>query len=167
MEIKKIDSETLAGLVESARQSPRGRSHLNMHPQLDDPIQRLLVAVEPDSYIRPHRHSQSGKWEWVSVLHGSFYIFIFDDKGRILDKHLLRAQGSGTKIIELPPGCWHSLLSLETGSVFFEMKPGPYTPAEEKDFAVWAPKEQAEAVPMFIDWLQQAEPGDQVITSTN
>ena len=159
--MKTIDHETLAGLVESARQSPRRRSHLNLHPQLDDPVQRLLAAMEPDSYVRPHRHSQAGKWECFSVLHGSFYVFIYDEHGRILDKHILHAQGKGTKIIELPPGCWHSLLCLESGSVFFEVKPGPYTETEDKDFAAWAPAEQTPAVAKFIDWLQRAEAGDQ------
>lgn len=162
METKKIDSEVLAELIELARQSPRRRSHLNMHPRLDDPVQRLLVAMEPDSYVHPHRHPQLEKWEYLSILQGSFKVFVFNESGRILEMHLLSAQSKGIKVIELAAGCWHSLLSLESGSVFFEIKPGPYSPLEDKNFASWAPKEQADAVPEFIKWLQQAGVGDQL-----
>ena len=166
METKKIDSETLTGLVDSAKQSPRRRNNLNLHAQLDDPIQRLVIAMEPDSYIRPHRHAQPGKWECFIVLQGSFNLFIFDDIGRVLEKYHLCAQETGVKIVEVPQGCWHSVLSLERGSVFFEVKPGPYTALEDKDFAAWAPKEQAQEAQDFIDWLRQAEPGDQAPAMT-
>jgi cupin fold WbuC family metalloprotein len=61
--ISYVDRSTIADLVERAQRSPRGRLNFNLHPQLDDPIQRLLNAGGPGSYIRPHRH-RPGIWEW-------------------------------------------------------------------------------------------------------
>ena len=39
-----------------ARESPRRRVILPFHKHSGDPLHRMLNAVQPDSYIRPHRH---------------------------------------------------------------------------------------------------------------
>jgi hypothetical protein len=47
----------------------------------------------------------------------------------------------------VPAGTFHCLVSLESGSVFFEAKAGPYDPATDRDWPLWAPAEgDAEAL---------------------
>lgn len=51
-------------LKESAKASPRRRANHNVHKSYEDLVQRLFIAMEPDSYVRPHRHTQQHKWEF-------------------------------------------------------------------------------------------------------
>jgi hypothetical protein len=41
----------------------------------------------------------------------------------------------------IPTGVYHALVALEAGSIFFEVKAGPYDPASAKEFGPWAPAE--------------------------
>lgn len=62
--------------------------------------------------------------------------------------------------VELPPGVWHSLVSLAPDTVLFEVKPGPYRPTGENDFAAWAPLEGATASAAFVEWVARAAVGE-------
>ena len=157
--IKQIDNQQLDELIRQAQQSPRRRAHLNLHETLDDPVQRLVVAMEVDSYIRPHQHPQAEKWELLSVLRGVMQMVLFNPQGMIQDK-LTLAAGGPCYCVEIPPGTWHTLLALEAGSVFSEVKQGPYIPFSDKDFATWSPQENTDRVAGFLDWLKQAKVGD-------
>ncbi len=51
--MKKIDQEMFSALSSVAQSSERLRQNLNFHDSFDDPSQRMLVAIEPGSYVRP------------------------------------------------------------------------------------------------------------------
>ena len=55
--------------------------------------------------------------------------------------------------INIPSGTFHSLLSFEPGSVFFEAKSGPYRPLSPEEKAAWAP---AEADPGAAAYLEHS-----------
>ncbi len=135
-----IDDKVIEALSLEARQSSRLRKNLNIHQDYDEPCQRLLNAVEPGSYIRPHRHLSPPKPECFVLLRGRLAIVIFDDRGEV-ERVLELSRGAGTLGADIPDGTWHSIVSLEAGSVFFETKPGPYVPLSDKDWAPWAPAE--------------------------
>ena len=78
--MKQITPAMLATLGQQAQASPRRRANLNLHPQLDDPIQRLAIAMEPDTYVRPHRHPHT--WEMLHPLAGRFVVLEFDESAR-------------------------------------------------------------------------------------
>ena len=52
--------------------------------KLSDPSQRLAIAMEPETYIRPHRYGQS--WELLTALRGRFVVLNFDDLGTVADR---------------------------------------------------------------------------------
>ena len=138
----------LADLSLEATRSPRLRMNRNLHQSPAELCQRLFNAMEPASYIRPHRHSQPAIAETIIAVRGSFLLVRFDDRGAILEAHRFgagaRAEADGLAAgVEASAGCWHTLLSLEAGSIFFEAKPGPYDPAAPREFATWAPEEGA------------------------
>lgn len=54
--MKQITLSDMQQQSEAAATSPRLRAHRNFHPELSDPVQRLAIAMEPGTYIRPHRH---------------------------------------------------------------------------------------------------------------
>jgi cupin fold WbuC family metalloprotein len=110
----------------------------NFHEDLDDPINRLLNAMEPDTYLRPHRHCNPDKNEVFILLRGKVAIFIFDDSGKITETVILDPR-NGCYGGEIAPGVWHGLLVLESGSVIYEIKPGPFAPVSPENFAPWSP----------------------------
>lgn len=155
--MKRLDAERLCQLRAEAAASPRRRMNLNLHASSDDPVQRLCNAFEPDSYVRPHRHG-AGVWELFLVLGGHAAVLMFDNAGRVTERTELQAGGE-TQVAELPPGVWHSLVALTPNTVLFEVKPGPYRPTGENDFATWAPKEGAPGADAFVKWMAHATVG--------
>ena len=134
-----LDRTLLAELSAAARLHPRRRLNRNLHA-MDDPSHRLLNAIEPGSYVRPHRHGTPPKSETIVLVAGAVGLVIFDGIGTILGRQRLDAGGERFGA-DLGPDVWHTLVSLSEGTVFFETKPGPYVKPVEADLAPWAPEE--------------------------
>lgn len=109
----------------------------NLHA-MDDVVHRLLNATEPGTYVQPHRHTGPGKVETLVVLAGRGAVLLFDDAGRVVETTLLSPSGPAL-VAEVPAGAWHTLVALEPGTVWFEVKAGPYAAPPAKDVAAWAP----------------------------
>jgi len=101
--ISYVDRDRIADLIERARRAPRGRLNLNLHPRLDDPVQRLLNAGSPGSYVRPHRH-RPAIWELVLALTGHIDALVFDAGGRIIRRVPLKAGGTASSKIRAASG---------------------------------------------------------------
>lgn len=67
-------------------------------------------------------------------------MLLFDDAGQLTEKFALAAGGPRYGL-EIQPGVWHTLISEASGTLLVEIKPGPYAPLPEEDFAPWAPAE--------------------------
>jgi len=153
--MKIIDRKSLDSASQAAIQSPRRRSNWNLHEKFDDPIQRLFNAIEPGTYIRPHRHGQPATWELFLVVRGSAVLLIFDDSGTVTERFLMAAGGPQMGV-EIPPRAWHTMASLEPGTVFFEVKQGPYVPPQQENVASWAPSEGDARTAEFEAWFRSA-----------
>lgn len=147
-----IDAALLDTLSAAAGDSPRRRRNLNFHPRDDSACHRLLNAMEPDSYVRPHRHLDAEKDETFVVLRGRFGVVTFDDTGRVTSARVLAP--AATMGVTLPAGTWHSIVALEPGSVFLEAKAGPYLPLDEAEKAPWAPGEGEAGARAFLEGLR-------------
>lgn len=160
--MKRVTTTVMEALTRQAATAARGRANLNWHPQLDDPVQRFLNAIEPGSYVRPHRHSAPPRWELFVVLSGAAVILLLDDAGVVTERVDLDA-AAAVRAVEIPAGAWHTVAARVPGTVLFEFKPGPYAAPADKDFVVWAPIE-GDAV--CADWVARflaAVPGTQFI----
>jgi len=159
MSMKLFDEHLLDDLVAQAKASPRLRANHNVHENLEDPVQRLFIAIEPGSYVRPHRHPEAEKWEFFMVVRGRLAALLFDGWGKLLRREEL-LPGGPVYGFEIPPNTWHCVVALESGSAFFEVKQGPYSPLDDKDFAAWSPREGAPGCAEFVSWLAMAQVGD-------
>ena len=157
--LRKIDQALLTELIESSRHSPRRRDFYNLHASHDEPVQKLFIAMQQDSYIRPHRHMQKEKTELFMTIRGRFALLLFEDSGRVMQRVELTPQGE-VFACEVRPGTWHTVVALEDDSVFFEAKQGPYIALSDKDFAPWSPAEQTPQVSAFLNWLSSCHEGD-------
>ncbi|MEY8720086.1 WbuC family cupin fold metalloprotein [Bacteroides stercorirosoris] len=134
--MKLISEELLDSVTREAQGNPRLRMNYNFHESLDAPIHRLLNALEPGTYLPPHRHTD--KEETYVVLRGSLLAFFYDDLGNVTEKVSLNSS-AGIYGLEIPSGTWHSIIALESGTVIFEIKSGPYRSLPPEDIAPWAP----------------------------
>ncbi|THB82720.1 cupin fold metalloprotein, WbuC family [Pantoea allii] len=153
--MKKITVTDLQQLSEQAANSPRLRANRNLHPELSDPVQRLAIAMEPGTYVRPHRHPHT--IELLTSLSGRFLVLHFDDDGYVIQRVVL---GEECRVLETDEGTWHAVLSMDKGGVIFEVKQGGYQPVAEHDSAPWAPAENEPGVPELMEWYAQAQVGE-------
>ena len=138
----KVTNNLIKKLSKQALVSPRKRINYNFHSQMNDPLQRLLNAIEPESYVQPHKHENPDKREIFFILHGSALVVEFGDTGNILD-HIVLNIAKGNFAVEIPEKTWHTIIALEKNTVAYEFKDGPYSPINDKNFATWSPKEGA------------------------
>lgn len=144
-----IDRGLLEHTVEYSRESPRRRVIQPFHKQNSDTLHRMLNAVQPDSYVRPHRHLEPPKAEAWILLQGSLVFFTFEDDGTVRDSIFLARDGDAFGV-DLVPGVYHTFVVLEPDTVIYEVKDGPYVASNDKAFAPWAPAEGDPGAPAYM-----------------
>jgi len=150
-----LDGASLEALSAQAAASPRLRTNRNFHSDSAAAVQRLAIAMEPGTYVRPHRHE--GTWELLMPLSGAFELIEFDETGTVRARY--RMGEGGAAVLEMPAGTWHSVIALKPGSVVFEVKEGPYLPPGATK-AAWSPEEGDVRVPDMMAFLTNAAPGE-------
>lgn len=135
-----IDQAFLDRISIQAKESPRKRKNFNFHASENDLSHRLLNAIEPGTYIPPHRHLDPNKDESMVMVRGKMGAVFFDADGNIAQTAVLSA-GGPVGAINIPFGVFHSLVALASGTVFFEAKAGPYALLTAEERAPWAPQE--------------------------
>ena len=125
-----LDDNLLDGVTAKAKESERLRMNYNLHESLDAKAQRLFNALEPGTLLPIHRHKDTA--ETYLVVRGSLDVIYYNEKGEPLQTfHLDPKKGSyGIHIVK---GQWHTLEVLESGTVIFEVKDGPYIPFQPED----------------------------------
>jgi cupin fold WbuC family metalloprotein len=149
--VQLIDEALLEATLARARTAPRGRINHNFHPDMASNPHRFLNAWTRGSYAAPHRHLQVPKPESFVVLRGELALFIFDDQGRVTERHVLGR--NGVVGLDLAPGLWHTVAALSETAICFEVKAGPYDVATDKEFAPWAPREGDENAAEYLAGL--------------
>ena len=128
-----IDKELLDNLTAQAKINPRLRQSFDLRNPAEDKSQRMLNALEPGTVMPIHRHH--GSSETVVILRGKIRWIFHDDQGRITESTELRSDGD-VRMLNVEKDRWHSLECLESGSVLYESKDGPYHPLEEDEIMV-------------------------------
>jgi len=150
--MKKITKELLDNLSKQAKASPRKRMNYNFHENMDDTLHRMLNAIEPGSYIQPHKHENPDKAEAFVVLRGKFLAISFDNNGTVTDHSVLSPEDCMFGV-DIKPRVWHTIIALEQDSIIYECKDGPWQQMNDKNFAEWAPKEGDENAQEYMQNL--------------
>ena len=126
----KIDTALLDSLTEQAKSSPRLRMNYDLRNSSEDTSQRMLNAIEPESVVPIHRHKKTS--ETLVVLRGRVIEEYYDDSGVCYESVEVSPQGP-VYALNIPAGTWHTLRSLESGTVILEMKDGAFEPIGDDD----------------------------------
>jgi cupin fold WbuC family metalloprotein len=132
-----ISEQLISKTIEKSKNSERKRAmHCFHNPE--DKIQRMLNAIQPKSYLPPHKHEN--KIEVFLALKGRFLVVEYNDEGKIIDFIIISPNGD-QKGSEIPAKTWHNIIALEEDSVAYEIIEGPYITETHKVFPEWAPEE--------------------------
>ena len=154
--MKIFDAQYFDDLTGQAKVSPRLRRHRNVHQSYQEASQRLFNAIEPGSYIRPHRHASDPRDELLVAVRGVMAMVTFDDQGAVNNVLRFGTERHGDEMAvgaEVSSDIWHTVVALEPGCVLLEVKAGPFDPNLPKDLAPWAPDEGCDAASVYLDHL--------------
>lgn len=141
-------------LLVHSQESPRKRMTQRLHRTDDDSVHRMFNALQPGTYITPHRHLDQKKSETVLVVSGAMLFVEFEDTGEYKTHTLLQP---GTEIfgVDVAPHVYHTFVALKPDTLIFEVKDGPYAKATDKDIPEWAPREGSEeAEPYLLELIK-------------
>lgn len=127
----KITQALLDDLTAQAKASPRLRMNLDLRNSPEDQSQRMLNAIEPGSVVPIHRHRSSS--ETVVCLRGRVVEEFYDEQERTCTEAIELSPGGQNVAVNIPVGQWHTIRSLESGSVILEVKDGRYEPQRAED----------------------------------
>jgi cupin fold WbuC family metalloprotein len=153
-ELTLLSTELMEAALAQSRISARRRVILPLHKEAGDTLHRMLNAVQPGSYIRPHRHLGPPKAECFVVLRGALAFLTFAEDGAVRDCVHVEA-GASPFGVDLSPGVYHGFVALAPDTLIFEAKPGPYVASTDKEFAPWAPEEGSPHAAAYLDGLLQ------------
>lgn len=128
-----IDKQLLDRVSEKAKQSERLRMNYNFHESLEERCHRFLNALEPGTDIPIHHHPT--KDETFILMRGKVRVKTYNDDGSIIDDVVL-GQENDQYGINIPKNVWHTLECLESGTIIFECKEGPFVPHEEEGILI-------------------------------
>ena len=157
--MKLVTDNLVDKLISAAKDSGRLRKNHNFHDEPGASVQRFCNAFEPGTYVRPHRHNRENGWEFFIALKGRAVVLTFTNEGQVIDRIKISPLGP-VYGIEIPANTWHAIASLETGTVLFELKEGPYLPKSDKEFAQWSHMEGEADAGELVKWYEIAMPGD-------
>jgi cupin fold WbuC family metalloprotein len=131
-----VSGHDIAALTAAACQAPTGRARLILHPDRDDTLHEMVIALPPDSCDHPHINFKSGKS--FLALSGQFAVMIFSDDGSAMRPIVLSADSRwpGARLARLRRPAWHTIIPLSGDTVFLETIVGPFT---GNQFAPWYP----------------------------
>jgi cupin fold WbuC family metalloprotein len=145
--IAAVGQAELATLKAAVRASAKRRARINAHPDGEDALHEMIIAIDATSYIRPHKHP--GKSEAFHIIEGEVDIVVFDDDGGINRIVPLGAPGGARPFYyRMSTTFFHTLIIRSDLLIVHEVTNGPFRPSATV-FAEFAPDdhetEEAEA----------------------
>ena len=148
--MRTISDSHIDDLIEQAHQSPRLRTIYRLHEH-EEPVQRMVNALVPGTYITPHKHENPPKVELMAVLRGRVAMLCFEPDGAVSEVHVLDPAGP-LRAVDIAPGEIHSMVALEPSAVL-EIVQGPFEAATHKQFTDFAPREDDPAAAAYLQGL--------------
>ncbi len=137
--ISAVGRSELETLKAAVRASAKRRARINTHPDGEDALHEMIIAIDPSSYIRPHKHP--GKSEAFHIVEGEVDIVVFKDDGQIDQVVPLGAPGGERSFYyRMSQPFFHTLIIRSDVLIVHEITNGPFRP-QGTIFADFAPED--------------------------
>jgi cupin fold WbuC family metalloprotein len=159
--LKRLDHTLLDHLADHAARSPRLR-FANPLQAPAERVQRVFIALQPGTYVRPHRHPPMpgiSRFEFLLIVRGELGLLLFDEHGQVVHTEHM---GSTQSLlgIELPEATYHTVVALVPDTILLEVKEGGYEASRDKDFLAMFPEENTPAARQLVThWQRQCVSG--------
>ena len=157
--IQTITTELLDDLMLRARSSARRRAIHCLHSGDWEHCHRMLNALTPGTYVRPHRHDSDHQSEAFILLRGKLALLIFDAQGNVdFSASRVLSTADGLFGMDIPPSIWHTLVALEE-AIIYEVKGHPaggFVLERDKNFASWSPEEGSSESTAYLKKMEEA-----------
>ena len=141
--IATIGSTEINFLKRKVAGNKKGRVRINFHQDNSDLLHEMMIAIQPDSYIRPHKHP--GKSESFHIIYGAVEIVVFEDDGTIREVVSLAAKDEKKAFFyRMSRPFFHTLIIYSDLLVVHEITNGPFVKDDSK-FGSFAPAESSSA----------------------
>jgi cupin fold WbuC family metalloprotein len=150
--MRAITDELIQGLIQQAAESPRKRVPYNFH-EPHEPVQRMINALVPGTYVTPHKHENPDKVELIAILSGKAALVHYSETGEVEEVFLLDEHGP-VRGVDIPARVYHNFVAL-TPCAVLEIIQGPYHADTHKKFAPWAAKEGSPEAADYLSSLEQ------------
>lgn len=128
-----VDNKLLDQICVQAKANSRLRMNYNLHETADSKAQRLFNALEPGTLLPIHRHQHTA--ETYILIRGRIDVMFYNNQGIEVERFVLNPM-DGNYGVHIPKGQWHTLEVLESDTVIFEVKDGPYAPLGPEDIMI-------------------------------
>ncbi len=126
-------SEIIQELKISARNNPRSRARLCLHPNQNDVHQEMLIVMHSSAIEKPQRRTIG--FDTKIVLEGNAKFIYYDEVGQ--EQSSLLLSQDGLRYVHTNSSEFHSLQILSEWFVFLEVLKGPFTEGTT-EFASWS-----------------------------
>jgi cupin fold WbuC family metalloprotein len=151
-----IGDALIARVIAASRESPRRRMVLPLHKTPGAVLQRMLNALQPGSYVRPHKHAPP-RSESLIRLRGVLRFVAFDDAGEV--RRAVDLGPDADPGVDIEGDVYHTMFALSDDAVVFEVKTGPYDAPTDKTWASWAPPEESPEADAYLrDLITRTNP---------
>jgi len=138
--IAAIGQAELNTLKSAVNASAKRRARINTHADGEDALHEMIIAIDPTSYIRPHKHP--GKSEAFHIVEGEVDIVVFTDDGEI-DRIVPLGPPGGRRpfYYRMSNAFFHTLIIRSDLLIVHEITNGPFRPSATV-FADFAPDDR-------------------------
>ena len=147
--IVRVTAEDVAAVKARGTTNARRRARLCAHPGPADRLHEMLIVLDRETYIRPHRHA--GKSESFHIIEGELDVVVYHDDGTVRDVIRMGTYNSGRAFFyRLMEPCYHSVLINTPYALFHETTNGPFDRAGT-EFAPWSPADGEPVVAAYVE----------------
>ena len=129
-----VTNENILECLQQSQQAANLRSRILVHDTTDNPIQEMLIVLDHNSYVMPHR--QLDRIKSYILISGKMRFLVFDDAGNITETSTLSDSAADNRIIRFDSSEWHTVVPISDNVIYVEIAQGSY---HGSSWAPWAP----------------------------
>ena len=137
--IEFVNQEHISFLKRKIKFAKRKRARICMHSNPKDKLHEMLIILDKECYIRPHKHLN--KAESLHVIEGSADVIFFNNKGKKIDQKTLGKNNRNSIFFyRLNSSVFHTFKLRTKNFIFHETTEGPLIKSKTL-YAKWSPPE--------------------------